>query len=117
MLKSRICDYGNAYIFVKGAITAFGVGAMAARKASNRQNNISNKQAIFKNFPPFTDCINKINETQVFNAKDPDAVMQNYNLMEFSDNSSKAPAALYRFCRKEPYATKADFTSGCNFIN
>ena len=36
MLKSRVCDYGNAYIFVKGAIATVGVGAMAAGKAANR---------------------------------------------------------------------------------
>ena len=36
MLKSGVCDYGNTYIFVGGAITTVGAGAMAAAKAPNR---------------------------------------------------------------------------------
>ena len=35
----------------------------------------TNEKAIFKNGTPFTDCINKINNTQVDNAKDIDIVI------------------------------------------
>ena len=44
------------------------------------------KKVIFKNCTPFTDCINEINNTQVDKAKDLDAVMPMYNLIECSDN-------------------------------
>ena len=35
-----------------------------------------------KNCTPFTDCINKINNTQIDNAKDLDVVIPMYNLIE-----------------------------------
>ena len=47
------------------------------------------KKVIFKNCAPFTDCISKINNTQVDNAKDIDIVMPMYNLIEYSNNHSK----------------------------
>ena len=42
------------------------------------------KQKVFKKFTPFTDCITKINNTQVDNAKDVDAVMVMHNLTLYS---------------------------------
>ena len=48
----------------------------------------------FKNCTPFTDYISEINNTQVNNAKDIDAVMPMYNLIEYSDNYSKTPGSL-----------------------
>ena len=63
MLKSNLCDYSNAYILAKGAVTITGVGDTAARQADER-----NKPVIFKNCAPLTDCINYINYTKVDNA-------------------------------------------------
>ena len=37
-------------------------------------------QVVFKNFPPFTNCISEIKNTQKNNAKDTDVVMSMYNL-------------------------------------
>ena len=46
----------------------------------------NNKQAIFKNCTPFTDCITETNNTKVDNAKDLDVVMPMYNLIECNDS-------------------------------
>ena len=56
--------------------------------------NDINKTVIFKNCAPFTDCISKINNAQVDNAKDIDIVMLMYNLIEYSDNYSKTFGSL-----------------------
>ena len=37
--------------------------------AAGADANNSNKKVMFKNCAPFTDCINKVNNTQVDNAK------------------------------------------------
>ena len=90
MLKSSLCDYSDTYILVSGAITVVGAGADAAVRAADRDD----KQAIFKDCAPFTDCITEINNTQVHNAKDLDVVMPIYNLIEFKDNCSKTSGSL-----------------------
>ena len=64
--------------------------------------NNSNKKVIFKNCAPFTDCISKINNTQVDNAKDIDIVMPMYNLLEYSDNYSKTSGSLWQYCKEIP---------------
>ena len=85
MLKSSLCDYSYAYILVKGKITITGEGAdAAARQADERDKGVT-----FKNYSPFTNCISEINNTQVDNAKDIDTVMPMYNLIEYSDKSSR----------------------------
>ena len=74
MLKSILCDYRDVYIFVKGKITITGAGAdAAARQADERDKGVA-----FKNYPPFTNCISEINNTQVDNAKDIDIVIPMY---------------------------------------
>ena len=53
MLRSSLCNYNDAYIFVKGNISVnntAGAGAAA---------NNTNKKVIFKNCAPFTNCISK----------------------------------------------------------
>ena len=55
MLKSSLCDYCDAYILVKGAITVNNTAA-----ADTDANN-TNKKVISKNCAPFTNCINEIN--------------------------------------------------------
>ena len=76
MLTCSLCDYSDAYIVVKGNITInnnAGTGAAA--------NNID-KKVIFKNCAPFTNCISKINNTQIDHAEYIDIVMPMYNLIE-----------------------------------
>ena len=63
MLKSSLCDYSDAYIFVKGN-TTFNNTAADGAAAKN-----TNKKAIFKNCAPIMNCISKINNTDVDNAK------------------------------------------------
>ena len=83
MLKCSLCDYSDAYLFVKGKITITGRGADAAAGQADERD------VAFKNCAPFTNCISEINNTQVDNAKDIDIVMPMYNLIEYSDNYAK----------------------------
>ena len=50
MLQSKLCDYADAYILVKEAITITGAGDDDAAKQLNERN----KGIIFKNCAPFT---------------------------------------------------------------
>ena len=83
MLRSSLCDYSDAYILFKGNIS---VNNTAVEDAA--ANNAA-KKVIFKNCAPFTNCISKINNTQIDNTKYIDIVMPMYNLIEYSDNYSK----------------------------
>ena len=80
MLRSNLCDYADAYILVNGTITRAG-DDVAARQADERGKGVT-----FKNCAPFTKCINRINNTEIDNAKDIDIVMPMYNLTEYSDS-------------------------------
>ena len=55
-----------------------------------------------KNCTPLTNCISKISNTQIDNAKDVDIVMLMYNLIEYSDNYSKISGGLWHYYRGEP---------------
>ena len=57
--------------------------------AAGADKNNTNKNVIFKNYAPFTDCMREINNTQVDNAKYIDIVMPMYDLIEYSYNYSK----------------------------
>ena len=83
MLRSSLCDYGDAYILVKGNLTVNNTAADGAAA-----NNI-NKKVIFKNCARYTNCISKINNTQIDNAGYIVIVMPMYNVIEYSDNYSK----------------------------
>ena len=87
MLKSSLCDYSDVYMLVMGTITV-------TAQAGNNPNN-GDKEVVFKNFAPFTDCISEINNTQTDNAKDIDIVIPMYNLIEYSDNYWKTSASLW----------------------
>ena len=96
MLRSSLCDYSDAYILVKGNIALNNtVGAGAAA-------NNTNKKVIFKNCAPFTNCISKINNTQIDNAEYIDIVMPMYNLIEYSDNYSKTSRSLWQYFKDIP---------------
>ena len=85
MLKSDLCDYADAYIFVKGRITITRAGDDAAA----RQLDERNKGVAFKNCAPLTKCISRINNTDIANAQDIYIVIPMYNLTEYSGNYSK----------------------------
>ena len=89
MLKSSLCDYSDAYILVKGAITV---------------NNTAVADVVLHcdNCAAFTICISKISNRQVDNAKDVDIVMPMYNLIEYSDNYSKTSGSLWQYCKDVP---------------
>ena len=57
---------------------------------------------ILKNCAPFSNCISKINNTQIDNAEYTDIVMLIYNLIEYSDNYSKASGSLWQYCKEIP---------------
>ena len=101
MLRSSLCDYIDAYILVKGNIS---VNITAADGAA--ANNVD-KKVIFKNCAPFTNCINKINNTQIDNAEYIDIVMSMYNLIEYSDNYSKTSGSLWQYCKDAPAVNSA----------
>ena len=88
MLRSSLCDYSDAYILVKGNITVSNTAADGAAA-----NNV-NKKVIFKNCAPFTNCISKMNNNDIDNAKYIDIVMPMYNLIEYSNNYSKTSVSL-----------------------
>ena len=96
MLKSSLCDYSDAYILVKGTISANNTAADGAAA------NNTNKKVIFKNCAPFTNCLSEINNMQIDNAKDIDIVMPMYNLIEYSDNYAKTTGSLWQYCKDIP---------------
>ena len=107
MLKSNLCDYADAYILVNGRVTITGAGDdAAARQADERDKGVT-----FKNCAPFTKCINRINNTEIDNAKDIDIVMPMYNLIEYSDNYSKTSGSLWQYYKHDPNDNLADSES------
>ena len=106
MLRSSLCDYSDAYILVKGNITVNNTAADGAAA------NNTNKKVIFKNCAPFTNCISKINNTQIDNAEYIDIVMLMYNLIEYSNNFSKTSGSLWQYCKEIPAVNNAE-----NFVD
>ena len=98
MLRSNFCDYSDAYILVKGAITVTVPGV------NNNANNIRDKRnrpLILKNNAPFLSCITRINGELIEDADDLDIVMSMYNLLEYSKNYRKTIGSLYKYYRDE----------------
>ena len=93
MLRSILCDYSDAYILAEGNISVNNTAAAYA------DANNANKKVIFKNCASFTNCISKINNTQVDNAEYIDIVMPMYNLIEYSNNYSKTSGSLWQYCK------------------
>ena len=100
MLKSIWCDYSDAYTLVKGTMLVAQVLATA------ELDNVG-KEVVFKNFAPFNDCINEINNTQIDNAIDIEVVMPMYNLIEYRNNYWKISENLWQYYRDEPALTDA----------
>ena len=93
MMRSNLCDYSDAYIYIKGAITIPNTAG-----AVSPVNN-TNKKAIFKNYAPFTNCSSEISSTQEDDAPDFDIVMPMYNLTEYNDAYSKISGSLWQCYR------------------
>ena len=65
MLRSRLCDYRDAYLLVRITVTVPNTGTAA--NPGNRKN------IIIKNRAPFTNCVSEINNTQINNPKHIDS--------------------------------------------
>ena len=88
----------DAYILASGTLTITGTrNDDAARRLDER-----NKGVIFKNCAPFTDCISKLSNTQIDNAKYKDVEMPIYNLIEYSNNYLKTSESLWQYYRDDP---------------
>ena len=74
MLRSSLCEYSDANILVKENISVNNTGRAAA--STNR-----NIKVIFEKCAPFTNCISKINNTQIDNAEYIDIVVPMYNII------------------------------------
>ena len=109
MLRSSLCDYSDAYILVKGNITVKNTASDGA------DANNTNKKVIFKNCTLFTNCISKINNAEIDDAKYIDIVTPMYNLIECSDNYSKTSGSLWQYCKDIPTVDDNDDNSIVNF--
>ena len=54
MFRTSLCDYSDAYILVKGTVTAINTAAQG------QASNGANEKVIFKNSATFTDCISRM---------------------------------------------------------
>ena len=64
-----------------------------------READKGNKQVIFKNCIPFTDCISEIINTQIDQTKSLDVMMPMYNLIEYSGNYSKTAGSCFSYIK------------------
>ena len=97
IIRSRLCDYSDAYMLVKGNIRVTNTAADGAAPKSK------NKKVIFKNWAPFTDFISEINNKEIDHTKDIDIAMPIYNLIKYSDNYSKTSGSLWQYYRDKPF--------------
>ena len=94
MLRFDLCDFSDAYIVVKGNITAtkktFNAddfeapnNTVANVNATNtaNDNEFGEKKLFFKDNAPFINCVSKINGVKIDNAEDLDVVMPMQNLL------------------------------------
>ena len=95
MLRSDLCDYSDAHIVVKGDI-------ILRKRTARNFIDTRNRFLAFKNSAPFTNCISKINNVLIDNAKDLDIVMTMYNLLEYSENYRKITGSLWNYYRDKP---------------
>ena len=104
MLRSDLYDVSDAYIVVKGEVTATG-GSNSCRK---------NWHLAFKNNSPFTNYISKINNALIDSAEDLDIVMPMYNLKI----TKKITCSLWNHYRdKLSYDTNDNNNLNKNVIN
>ena len=105
MLRSDLCDYSDAYVWVKGKITI-----------TNPNDNVNfNKELTLKNNASFVSCISKISGELVENAGDLDIAIPMHNLLEYSKNYEKTSGSFFNYYRDEPNETTIG--AGNNAIN
>ena len=97
MLKSKLCNYSDAYILVKRTITVIGQRANCAAIVADRNSD----KKICTNCASFTNCISETNIIQKDNSMGLDIIMSMYNLMKQSDNLAKALNNLWQYSRDE----------------
>ena len=130
MLRSDLCDFSDAYIVVKGNIfvtkktfTADDIDApnntAANVNATNNANNnaFGNKNLVFQNNVPITNCISKINGVKIDNAEDLDVVVAMYNLLGYSKNYRKTTGSLWNYYRDEPNSNIGDSNITHSILN
>ena len=107
MLRSGLCDYGDAYILINGTIT------VTANAGANNIRDKKNRPLIIKDNAPFISCITKINNELIEDAEDLHIVMPMYNLLEYSKNYRKTIGSFYNYYRDE----LSDDADDANFGN
>ena len=103
MLRSDLCDYGDAYILVNGEIEVNG----------NNPRERQNRPVILKNNAPFISCITKINNELIEDPDDLDIAMPLCNLLEYSKNYKKTVGSFYSYYRDD----LSDDADNANFGN
>ena len=98
IFKSNLCDCSDAYILVRGDITA--VAAPAT-------------QVVLKNCAPFTKCITKVDKTTIDDAED--LVMPMYNSIEYSSNYSETTWSLWFYFKDEATNCNANIANDDDF--
>ena len=104
MLRSDLCNYSDAYIYVKGNITV-----------TNPDNDAYDKKLAFKNNAPFTSCISKINNTLIDNS-DLDVLIPMCKLIEYSKNYRKTAGSLWNYYRDEPNSGLSGDNNNINYL-
>ena len=100
MLGSDLCDYSDAYVWVKRTITV-----------TNPNNNVNfDRRLTLKNNAPFISCVSKINGELLENAEDLDIVIPMYNLLEYSKNYEKTSGYLTVCFYHVTYAFQSEST-------
>ena len=95
MLRSDLCDYSDAYIVIRGDI-------IHTKTTSKNIIDVWNRFLAFKNNGLFTNCISKINNVLIDNAKDLNSVMPMHNLIKCSKNYRKTTVSFWNYYRDEP---------------
>ena len=86
-LKSKLCDYNDAYILVRGDIVT---------TAHNNPTPVA-----FKNYAPLTKCITKIDGKTIDDAEGLDLVLPMCNLIEYTSNYSYTRDSLLFYSKDE----------------
>ena len=89
--RSALCDYSDACIVVTGKIIVIAP-----------ENDAYDKKLAFKNNPLFNNCITKISNILIDDAKDLDIAVPLYNLIEYSKNYRRTTGSLRNYYRDEP---------------
>ena len=89
-LNSSLCSHCDAYILAKGTI------AIIDYWSRHKKCRI-NKQVVRKTCGPFTDCISKMNNNQLDNARHLDVVIPMYNLIEYNNHYAKNSGGSWQY--------------------